>query len=66
MYTLLCRDLGMGECVYIAKGHTENEVIHSMKDYLTTNHPDRIEVMRNMMSEDQIDETLREKIRREP
>jgi len=65
MFTLMCKDLGLPNCAYIAKGHTEDEVISMMLEHAMFTHPERMKEMMVTMTEDDIAEMMRDKIRRE-
>ena len=65
MYTLMCKDLGLPNCAYIAKGQTEDEVIAMMMEHAMVTHPEQVKEMMTTMSRDDIGEMMRDKIRRE-
>ena len=61
----MCKDLGMPNCAYIAKGHTEDEVIAMMLEHAMFTHPERVKELMSTLSREEIAETFRDKIRRE-
>ena len=65
MYTLMCKDLGMANCAYIAKGHTEEEVISMMFEHGMLAHSEQLQEMMQTMTREELSEMMREKIRRE-
>lgn len=65
MYTLMCKDIYTSACTYIAKGHTEDEVISMMMEHTMKTHPERVKELMATMQQDEISEMMREKIRRE-
>ena len=65
MYTLMCKDLDLAHCAYIAKGQTENEVIAMMLEHLMKAHPEKVKTFLTTMSREEVSEMLRQNIRRE-
>jgi len=61
----MCKDLHLPNCTYIAKGHTEDEVISMMMEHMMKTHPEHIKEMLTTMDREDIAETMRGKIRRE-
>jgi len=61
----MCKDLGLPNCSYIAKGHTEEEVISMMIEHAMVTHPEKIQEMMMTMDREDITEIFRNKIRRE-
>jgi predicted small metal-binding protein len=61
----MCKDLGLPNCSFIAKGHTEDEVIATMMEHAMITHPEQVKEMLGTMSREEIGEMFREKIRRE-
>jgi len=61
----MCKDLGLSNCSYIAKGHTEEEVISMMMEHAMFTHPEKIKEMMLSMTEEDIAKLMGDKIRRE-
>ena len=65
MKELTCKDMGIMECDFVAKGETEDEVTQSMMDHAKQAHPEKMgampeEEMRNMMKSKVKDGTVDE------
>lgn len=58
MFTLACENLGIVDCVYVAKGSTHQAAIHACIAHLTSVHPERMKSMKRTMTDDQMHSTL--------
>lgn len=64
MKTLSCKDLG-DTCEFVAKGETEDEVVQKMKEHAMEHHKEKVDDMLKTMSEKEMEDMLRGKIREE-
>ncbi|OGH69398.1 MAG: hypothetical protein A2754_00285 [Candidatus Magasanikbacteria bacterium RIFCSPHIGHO2_01_FULL_47_8] len=65
MYTLSCKDLGAGNCPFVAKDETMDGAVNKMMDHARKSHPDDVEKMRENMSDEEITNTMKSKVRQE-
>ncbi len=63
MKSLSCADLGDASCHFVAEGQTDEEVLGKMKSHVTEVHPDKMTEMAKTMTEDQIMEMMKSKIK---
>ena len=62
MKTLACKDLGMPDCNFVAKGGTNEEVLQKMMDHAKLEHREMMDDMMKKMTVDEMKEMMMEKI----
>lgn len=60
---LSCQDMGVSECDHEVEGQTKEEVAKKMMAHAMDAHPDKIKEMKATMSEDEIMEEMKSKIK---
>ena len=63
MKTLTCRNMGVSDCDFVAKGETEEEVINIIREHASSNHPEIMKKMERDMNPSQIENIMRSKIK---
>lgn len=64
MYIIKCRDVGAGDCAFVAHGDTESEVIQHMMEHDLSLHPSKIGDMIYRFTPDMVMENYRKNIDR--
>ena len=62
MYSLSCKDLGVGTCNYVAMGETKEEVIEMTKEHGMKAHPKEMKENMEKMSKEEMEDMMMEKI----
>ena len=65
MYTLTCKDMGVGTCDYVAKGKTKEEVIRMLEEHAMKEHPKEIKDMMAQNTKEEVEDMMADKIKEE-
>lgn len=65
MFILMCKDLGIPSCLYVAKAETENGVILLMMEHFMKTHPEKVGEWMLTMTKEDIMDMMRKKIQQE-
>lgn len=65
MKTLSCKDLGAKDCDYVSKGFASAEVIDDMINHAKKDHLEEMKKMQSEMSEGEMENMIRSKIKDE-
>jgi predicted small metal-binding protein len=65
MKTLACKDLGMKECNFVAKGETAEEAVDASTDHAMEAHKDKMDEMAKTMNPDQMHAKMLSKVKDE-
>lgn len=63
MYTLSCKDLGVKDCHYVAKGEDAQGVVDDMMNHAKTDHKEKVAEMASTMSISQINDLMTSKVK---
>ncbi len=64
MYTLACKDMGMMDCPFVAKGNSPEEAMKASMGHAMGAHANELEKMKKTMSEGQMMDAMKKAVKK--